>query len=42
MKCNIKTYLTEIGWEVRDQGDQAQEREKLQAVLNMVINLRIA
>jgi len=34
-------YLTEIEWEVRDQGDLAQETDKLQAVLNMVMNLYV-
>ena len=38
-KDNIKMDLTEIGWEFRDQGDVAQEKDKLQAVLNMVINI---
>jgi hypothetical protein len=41
MKDNIIMYLKEIGWAVMDWIHVAQDRDKQQALVNTVINLRI-
>jgi hypothetical protein len=38
---NIKTDLTEIGWDGMDWIDLAQDRDQWRALMNMVINLRV-
>jgi hypothetical protein len=38
---NIKHDLREIGWDVVDWIDMAQDRDQWRALLNTVLNLRI-
>jgi hypothetical protein len=38
---NIKTDLKEIGWELADWIELAQDRDKWLALVNMVMNLQI-
>jgi CRISPR/Cas system-associated protein Cas7 (RAMP superfamily) len=40
-KDNIKTDLKEVGWGVTDWIDLAQDRDRWQALLNAVMNLRV-
>jgi hypothetical protein len=37
---NIKIDLREIGWDVMDWIDLAQDRDQWRALVNMVMNLR--
>jgi hypothetical protein len=38
---NIKTDLREIGWDVVDWVDLAQDRDQWRALVNTMINLRV-
>jgi hypothetical protein len=38
---NIKMDLREIGWDVVDWIDMAQERDQWRALVNKVLNLRV-
>jgi hypothetical protein len=38
---NIKMDLQEVGWMDMDWSDLAQERDKWQALLNVVLNIRV-
>jgi hypothetical protein len=40
-KDNIKIYLREQGWGGMDSIHLAQDKERMRAVVNMVINLRV-
>jgi hypothetical protein len=37
----IKIYLREIGWDVTDWIDLAQDRDQWRALVNAVMNLRV-
>jgi len=39
---NIKMDLQEVGWECRDWIDMAQDRDRWRALVNAVMNLRVA
>jgi hypothetical protein len=39
---NIKIDLREIGWDGRDRIDLAQDREQWRALVNTVMNIRVA
>jgi hypothetical protein len=38
---NVKIDLREIGWDVMDWIDVAQDRDKWRALVNMVMNLQV-
>jgi hypothetical protein len=38
---NIKMDIREIGWDVVDWTDMAQDRDQWRALLNTVLNLRV-
>jgi hypothetical protein len=38
---NIKMDLREVGWDSRDRIDLAQDRDRLRAYVNAVMNLRV-
>jgi hypothetical protein len=38
---NIKMELQEVGWESMDWIDMAQDRDRLRALVNAVMNLRV-
>jgi hypothetical protein len=38
---NIKMDLREIGWDVVDWMDMAQDRDKWRALVNTILNLRV-
>jgi hypothetical protein len=38
---NIEIYLRDIGWDVMDWIDLAQNRDKWKALVNTVMNLRV-